>query len=113
MAGCSASVRCYLLSDLARLLLNNEFDDVKQLEGRLSCVSTIAPCVFWLAGGVDPSQWIGAEQFKHSDLDIIRGMMRRERSRSPAGQLSPVAQPRQVSMSQHVLRVGVCMCSQD
>lgn len=45
---------------LAKLLHTNEFDNVKQIEG-----------------GVDPSQWIGAGQFQNSDLDIIRGMMRR------------------------------------
>ena len=39
------------------------------------CVRTLASCVCWLAGGVDPSQWIGAEQFKNEELEVIRGMI--------------------------------------
>ena len=58
------------------------------------CVRTLASCVCWLAGGVDPSQWIGAEQFKNEELEVIRGMIQKKRSRSPVERASTIPKPR-------------------
>ena len=55
-----------LFRELARFLLANEFDDIIQLED-----------------GVDPSRWLGADAFKQEELDYIRNLMKRGRSRSP------------------------------
>ena len=52
--------------ELARFLLANDFDDIVQIQD-----------------GIDPSEWSGAESFRQGELDYIRSLMQRDRSRSP------------------------------
>ena len=52
-----------LFRELARLLLSNDFDDLAQLEQ-----------------SPDPSEWLGAEAFQQSDLEILRSLQRSSRS---------------------------------
>ena len=48
------------------------------------------------AGGIDPSECIGIERIRNCDLNIIRGMVKRKRSRSPVRQTEIEPQPKYI-----------------
>ena len=83
-----------LFRELARFLLDNEFDDVTQIHGMVVGYGQLVSSSRVRLGGVDPSKWIGGSQFTNSDLDVIRAMMRRGRSRSPVKQVCIPPPPR-------------------
>ena len=56
-------------------------------------VHDCALCVL-VVGGIDPSEWIGAGQFKNEELDLIRGMMQKKRFRSTVERTSTIPKPR-------------------
>ena len=75
---------------LARFLVVNEFDHVKQLCGGTRLVSSsVLACVIsgiLLVAGTDPSRWPGSDAFLQSELDLLRPLVRGARSRSPVKQ---------------------------
>ena len=95
-----------LFRKLARFIVENEFEHVSQLvNGRWPAFFLIV--ISWCTSsetGADPSQWIGADALLNTDLDVLRPLVRRCRSRSPV-----VAR---CVMCLHVPRQGAyCVCS--
>ena len=75
---------------LARFLVRNEFDHVKQLCGGARLISiSVVVCVnsgIRLVAGTDPCRWPGSDEFLQSELDLLRPLVRGGRSRSPVKQ---------------------------
>ena len=80
-------VKRRLFRKLARFLVENDFVNVSELRGGQPCSGAVCVCGTMLrlcaCAGSDPSRWMGAGQLTNEELDYLRPLVARSRSRSP------------------------------